>query len=63
MKARRLSSDERHGFCHDCHNTAKIEISFSHRQPIRLCDRCSRFLVENVSAVVVKRNGKNGCKK
>jgi len=59
MKARRLASTESLGYCHDCHNRAKIIVSFAHRDPIRLCDRCGRFLIMNVGEVI-KRNGKNG---
>jgi hypothetical protein len=60
MKTRRLILDERRGFCHDCHNRARIEVTFAHRTEIRLCDRCGRFLVENVAAVISPpRNGKN----
>ena len=57
MKARRLTASETLGYCHDCHNRAHIEVTFAHRAPIRLCDRCGRFLLVNVSAVV-KPNGK-----
>lgn len=60
MKARRLLGEVL-GYCHDCHNRARFEVAFSHRVPIRLCDRCGRFLIENV-AQVIKRNGKNGIK-
>jgi hypothetical protein len=58
MKTRRLVHDERLGFCHDCHNRARIEITFSHRTSIRLCDRCAGFLIENVAAVCNDKNAK-----
>jgi hypothetical protein len=61
MKARRLNPDERHGYCHACHNSARIEITLSERRPaLRLCDRCARFLIVDIAAVIPKRNGKNG---
>lgn len=62
MKARRISSTETLGYCHDCHNRAKIVVSFAHRDPIRLCDRCGTFLIINVGEVIKKPNGKNGKK-
>jgi len=61
MKARRIPATETSGYCHDCHNRARIEVSFAHRQPIRLCDRCWRFVIADV-APLIKRNG-NGKKK
>jgi hypothetical protein len=34
------------GFCHDCHNTARWEITFGPRRgPLKLCDRCAGYLV------------------
>jgi len=62
MKARRIPPTETSGYCHDCHNRARLEVTFSHRAPIRLCDRCGRFLIANVGEVV-KRNGNNKTKK
>jgi len=59
MKARRLGPTDTLGYCHDCHNRARIMVSFAHRDPIRLCDRCGRFLIVNIGEVI-KRNGKNG---
>jgi ribosomal protein S27E len=56
MKTRRLSKTETLGYCHDCHNRAHLEITFAHRDPIRLCDRCGRFLLQNITEVV-KPNG------
>jgi hypothetical protein len=60
MKARRITSAEIRGYCHDCHNRAHLEVTFTHRPAIRLCDRCTDFLIVDLSAVVKKRNGKNG---
>jgi hypothetical protein len=57
MKIRRIPNTETLGYCHDCHNRAHLEVTFAHRDPIRLCDRCGCFLIANVSGVV-KRNGK-----
>jgi hypothetical protein len=51
VKTRRLISDERLGFCHDCHNRARLEITFAHRTSIRLCDRCAHFLTNDLLAV------------
>jgi len=61
MKVRRILATETRGYCHDCHNRAHLEVTFSHRPVIRLCDRCARFLMADIAAVV-KRNGKNGNK-
>jgi hypothetical protein len=61
MKVRRLSPTETLGYCHDCHNRAHLEVTFAHRPPIRLCDRCARFLINDLSALI-KRNDKNGTK-
>jgi len=59
MKARRLvKSDESLGYCQDCHNRAKIEIVFAHRQPLRLCDRCAGILIKEASSVRKNGNGK-----
>ena len=52
MKTRRLIPDERLGFCHDCHNRAHIEVTFAHREPIRLCDCCARFLTQDLLAAI-----------
>jgi hypothetical protein len=57
MKIHRISNTETLSYCHDCHNRARIEVSFAHRVPIRLCDRCGGLLAENVSGVI-KGNGK-----
>ena len=57
MKVRHIPNTESLGYCHDCHNRARIEVTFAHRVPIRLCDRCGGFLAENVSGVI-KRNDK-----
>ena len=51
MKARRLDPGETLGYCHDCHNRARIEVTFAHRPAIRLCDRCAGFLITNVANV------------
>lgn len=58
MTIRRISKTSTLGYCHDCHNRAHLEVTFAHRQSIRLCDRCGDFLIENVSQVI-KRNGKS----
>jgi len=64
MKVRRLDkAKETLGYCHDgCHNRAAVEVKFASglRSNLRLCDRCMGFLIENLSAVKVKKNGKNG---
>ncbi|HKD45105.1 MAG TPA: hypothetical protein VKD24_05565 [Candidatus Angelobacter sp.] len=57
MKARRIPSTETLGYCHDCHNRARIEVTFAHRPTIRLCKRCAGFLIENVSTVMKNGNG------
>ena len=59
MRMRPIPKTETRGFCHDCHNRAHVEISFSHRVPIRLCCRYERFLIMNVTEGI-KPNGKNG---
>jgi hypothetical protein len=56
MKIHSIPKTETLGYCHDCHNRARLEVTFSHRPPIRLCDRCGGFLAENVSGVIM-RNG------
>ena len=56
---RPIPKTETPGYCHDSHNRAYLEISFSHRAPIRLCNRCARFLIMNVSEGI-KPNGKIG---
>ena len=56
MKIRRIPNTETLGYCRDCHNRARLEVTFSHRPPIRLCDRSGGFLAENVSGVIM-RNG------
>ena len=58
MKVRRVPKIETLGYCHDCHNRSRIVVTFAHRPPIRLCDRCGGFLIENVSQVI-NRNGKS----
>jgi hypothetical protein len=58
MKARRLTAGETLGYCHDCHNRARIEVTFAHRPPIRLCDRCAGFLIKEISNVRKNGNGK-----
>jgi hypothetical protein len=60
MKIHHIPNTEVFGYCHDCHNRAHLEVTFAHRPSIRLCDRCAGFLVTDVSAVIKKRNGKNG---
>jgi hypothetical protein len=62
MKTRRIEKPETRGYCHDCHNRAALEVTFAHRDPIRLCARCAGFMIEQVSEVAraIKRNGKNG---
>jgi hypothetical protein len=56
MKIHRIPTTETLGYCHDCHNRARIEVTFAHRAPIRLCERCGGFLAENVSGAIM-RNG------
>jgi ribosomal protein S27E len=59
MKTRRLDKSEGPlGYCHDCHNRAHIEVTFAHRQPIRLCDRCAGILIKEISSVKKNGNGK-----
>jgi hypothetical protein len=63
LKARRLTASETLGYCQDCHNRARIEVTFAHRQPIRLCDRCAGFLVKEISSVKKNGNGKKNALK
>ena len=56
MKICHTPKTETLGYCHDCHNRARLEVTFSHRPPIRLCDRCGGFLAGKISGVIL-RNG------
>jgi hypothetical protein len=60
LKAQRIPTTEVRGFCHDCHNTARVEVTFSHRAPIRLCDRCATILIIDVGEVAIARVPKTG---
>ena len=58
MKIRRIAPPEVRGYCHDCHSRAQLEITFAHRMPIRLCDRCAGFLIADVAAAVKQKSSK-----
>jgi len=59
MKVRKLETHEVRGPCHDCHNRARLEISFSHRVPIRLCIRCAGFMAVDVQdEIIFVKSGK-----
>ena len=45
MKIRRIPKEENRGYCHDCHSTAAIEITFGSKRPaLRLCLHDARYL-------------------
>ena len=57
MKTRRIPRYEVRAYCHDCHNRAALEVNFAHRQSIGLCERCARFLVAQVTEVLIPKEG------
>jgi len=59
LRFRRIPTTETRGFCHDCHNTARVEILLSHRAPIRLCDRCGSLFIFNLGEIIIPRLPKN----
>jgi len=48
MRVRRIPDTETYGYCNDCHNRARVELTVSRgARTIRLCDRCAGFVIIN----------------